>query len=296
MTWHTGGDVRDSVQKGLERKDLSRKGSVREGSARMNPARRDSDREEMDQAMQDRQTPATRRHGERTRTIPEQIADHVGNAIINGEYQDGERIREQELATLYNVSRGPVREAIRVLEQRALVNFFPRCGAYVVGVTLDTIVELFNTRAVLMGLAARDLARRRSAQPLADLQAGIADLRELAISRSTAEHFTRASARIGGLVIANCGNQYLARLLRHQVDYTMWGFIWHDRPLDFFTQARQQAVVREWQELAAAIAAGRDQDAERAQRLIFFNSRDAAIATLKKTRGAKIDHVQLIKD
>jgi hypothetical protein len=74
------------------------------------------------------------------------------------------------------------------------------------------------------------------------------------------------------------------------------GFIWRDRPLDFFTQIRQQAVVREWQELAAAIAAGRDQDAERAQRLIFFSSRDAAVATLQKTRGAKIDRAQLIKD
>jgi DNA-binding GntR family transcriptional regulator len=250
----------------------------------------------MEQAMRDRQRTTPRRHGERTRTIPEQIADHVGNAIINGEYPDGERIREQELATLYNVSRGPVREAIRVLEQRGLVNFFPRRGAYVVGVTLDTIVELFNTRAVLMGLAARDLARRRNAQPLADLQAGIAQLRELAESRSTAERFTRASARIGGLVIANCGNLYLARLLRHQVDYTLWGFIWRDRPLDFFTPSRQQSVVREWQALAAAIAAGKDQDAERAQRRVFFNSRDAAIATLQKTRSAKIDRAQLIKD
>jgi DNA-binding GntR family transcriptional regulator len=262
----------------------------------MNSARKDLELEDMEQAMPDRQRAPLRRHGERTRTIPEQIADHVGNAIINGEYQDGERIREQELATLYNVSRGPVREAIRVLEQRGLVNFFPRRGAYVVGVTLDTIVELFNTRAVLMGLAARDLARRRSAQPLADLQASIAHLRELAVSRSTAERFTRASARIGGLVIANCGNQYLARLLRHQVDYTLWGFIWRDRPLDFFTPSRQQAVVREWQALAAAIATGRDQDAEHAQRLVFFNSRDAAIATLQKTRGAKIDRAQLIKD
>lgn len=255
-------------------------------------------REDMKQAMPDRQQKtAPRRHGERTRTIPEQIADHVGNAIINGEYQNGERIREQELATLYNVSRGPVREAIRVLEQRGLVNFFPRRGAYVVGVTLDTIVELFNTRAVLMGLAARDLARRRNAQPLADLQAAIVHLRELAVARNTtAERFTRAAARIGGLVIANCGNQYLARLLRHQLDYTLWGFIWRDRPLDFFTQHRQQEVVHEWQELAAAIASGRDQDAERAQRLIFFNARDAAVATLQKTRGEKIDRVQLIKD
>src|SRR5450756_1157382 len=94
----------------------------------------------MDQAALDRKpTSEPRRRGARTRTIPEQIADHVSHAIINGEYRGGERIREQELATLYGVSRGPVREAIRALQERGLVNFFPRRGAYVVDITLDTI-------------------------------------------------------------------------------------------------------------------------------------------------------------
>src|SRR5665647_855007 len=102
------------------------------------------------EALDAMQKPASRRRGERTRTIPEQIADHVSAAIVNGEYRGGERIREQELATLYGVSRGPVREAIRTLQERGLVNFFPRRGAYVVDVTLDTIVEVFNVRAVLM--------------------------------------------------------------------------------------------------------------------------------------------------
>ena len=61
----------------------------------------------MDYATLDRKPGAApRRHGERTRTIPEQIADDVSNAIVNGEYRGGERIREQELATLYGVSRG----------------------------------------------------------------------------------------------------------------------------------------------------------------------------------------------
>lgn len=77
---------------------------------------------------------------------------------------------------------------------------------------------------------------------------------------------------------------------------TRWGFIWRDRPLDFFTPRRQLSAVREWEDLAAAIAAKRDGDAERSQRLIFFNARDAAIATLQKSRGGKIDRAHLIKD
>jgi DNA-binding GntR family transcriptional regulator len=252
----------------------------------------------MDHARLDRKPePAARRRGERTRTIPEQIADDVSSAIVNGEYRGGERIREQELATLYGVSRGPVREAIRALQERGLVNFFPRRGAYVVDVTLDTIIEVFNVRACLMGLAARDLARRKDSPFLAALRTGIADARQLAKTRNTTpQHFARAVARLGGMVAARCGNQHLARLLRDQLDHTLWGFIWRDRPLDFFTPRRQMAAVREWEELAAAIETGKDDAAERCQKRIFFNARDAAIATLQKTRSGAIDRAGIIRD
>jgi hypothetical protein len=46
------------------------------------------------------------------------------------------------------------------------------------------------------------------------------------------------------MVATRCGNQHLARLLRDQLDHTLWGFIWRDRPLDFFTPRRQMAAVR----------------------------------------------------
>ena len=249
----------------------------------------------MDHATLEPKSKTQRRHGERTRTIPEQIADDVSNAIVNGEYRGGERIREQELATLYGVSRGPVREAIRTLQERGLVNFFPRRGAYVVNVTLDTIIEVFNVRACLMGLAARDLARRKDPQFLADLRTGIADVRQLAKTKDAMpQHFARAVARLGGMVATRCGNQHLARLLRDQLDHTLWGFIWRDRPLDFFTPRRQMAAVREWEE-AAAIEVGKDDEAERSQKRIFFNARDAAIATLQKSRSEGIDRAGIIR-
>jgi DNA-binding GntR family transcriptional regulator len=250
----------------------------------------------MDHALDKRTEAAPRRRGGRTRTIPEQIADDVSNAIVNGEYRGGERIREQELATLFGVSRGPVREAIRALQERGLVNFFPRRGAYVVDVTLDTIVEVFNVRACLMGLAARDLARRKDPQLINDLRAGIVDVRQLAKTKNAMpQHFARAVARLGGMIAVRCGNRHLARLLRDQLDHTLWGLIWRDRPLDFFTPRRQLAAVREWEELAAAIESGKDEDAERFQKRIFFNARDAAIATLQKTRSEGIDPAGIIQ-
>ena len=59
-----------------------------------------------------------------------------------------------ELAALYGVSRGPVREAIRELEKHGLAVLHPRRGAYVIGVSLDLVAESFNIRAALAGVAA----------------------------------------------------------------------------------------------------------------------------------------------
>jgi DNA-binding GntR family transcriptional regulator len=238
-----------------------------------------------------------RRRGERTRTIPEQIVDHISSAIINGEYHGGERIREQELATLYGVSRGPVREAIRTLQERGLVNFYPRRGAYVVNITLETIAEVFNVRAVLMGLAARDVARRKDSQVLTDLRAGIAETRQLARAGTTSPQlFARSIARLGGVIATRCGNTHLSRLLHDQLDHTLWGLLWRDRPLDFFTSQRQSAAVREWQNLAEAISAGSDSDVDLLQRRIYFSARDAVIATLRKTRNEKVSRAATIRD
>jgi DNA-binding GntR family transcriptional regulator len=174
------------------------------------------------------------------------------------------------------------------------VAYWMLCGTSQASCAAD--VEVFNVRACLMGLAARDLARRKDPQLINDLRAGIVDVRQLAkTKKAMPQHFARGVARLGGMIAARCGNRHLARLLRDQLDHTLWGLIWRDRPLDFFTPRRQLAAVREWEELAAAIERGKDDDAERFQKRIFFNARDAAIATLQKTRSEGIDAAGIIQ-
>src|SRR5438128_330252 len=65
--------------------------------------------------------PQRREFGERALTIPEQIADRVGISIVKSEYRGGQHIPEQEIAAQFRVSHGPVREALRALERRGLV-------------------------------------------------------------------------------------------------------------------------------------------------------------------------------
>ena len=239
-----------------------------------------------------------RRRGERARTIPEQVADHVGIAILNGEYAGRERISEQEVADLYGVSRGPVREAIRALEKRGLVELFPRRGAYVVDITLDTIADVFNIRAALLGLAARGLAARRDAAPaIAEFRAHTEGLLALAANPKTGPvAFALATGRAGGVMYKACGNANLVRMLRDQNQGSLWGLIWRERPLDFLTPQRREEAARDWFEMAEAIAAGEGARAERIVRKALFDSRDGALQTLRALRKESLDSAKFIRD
>lgn len=241
---------------------------------------------------------ASRRRGERTRTIPEQIADHLGIAILNGEYRGGERVSEQEVASLYGVSRGPVREAIRALEKRGLVELFPRRGAYVVDITLDAIADIFNIRAVLLGLAARNLALRPEAgEPIAELVGHAAGLQPLAAAEDTDPvAFALAVGRTGGVMYRHCGNAHLIRMLRQQNQGSLWGLIWRERPLDFLTIKRRSEAARDWLAIAMAIRTGDGSAAERLVRKALFDSRDGALERLRAVRGEAVNPSKFIRD
>lgn len=63
--------------------------------------------------------------------LRDQIVNAIRDAIIQGKFKPGEKIPEQELAEQLGVSRTPIREAIRILEQQGLVQPRPKNGTYI---------------------------------------------------------------------------------------------------------------------------------------------------------------------
>jgi DNA-binding GntR family transcriptional regulator len=106
-----------------------------------------------------------------TLTVPEQIATKVGDRVIAGQLQPGERIGEQELADEFKVSRGPVREAIRILEREGLVRVLARRGAVVTQLSARELHDLFEIRAGLFEIVVRKIAAQRPKE-LPDLADG----------------------------------------------------------------------------------------------------------------------------
>ena len=84
-------------------------------------------------------------------TIPYFLADRIKAGIIRWRYAPGSSLRETELAAEYGSSRGPVREALRILELQGLVVHAPRRGFKVKEYTADDLRHLYRLRAQLEG-------------------------------------------------------------------------------------------------------------------------------------------------
>lgn len=105
------------------------------------------------------------RHEVAAQTIVEQLA----NAILTGQLQPGDKLVEERLAEQFGVSRVPVREALRFLEQRGLVDRPPYRGAFVSQLNTDEILELHSLRKVLESMATRLLTESQNPDALETL-------------------------------------------------------------------------------------------------------------------------------
>ena len=104
-------------------------------------------------------------------TIADRVFEQVRLAIERGEMPPGSKISEPELARAYGISRGPLREAIGRLESCGLVVRRANVGARVVRLSSEQLLEIFQVREALEGMAARLAATRMSAAEVAELRA-----------------------------------------------------------------------------------------------------------------------------
>lgn len=103
-------------------------------------------------------TPAAADRPEPPGTLAERLFEKLTEAILRGEIPLGSKLSEPLLAQKYNVSRGPLREALHRLQERRLITRSANQGARVIEATPERLSELFEVREMLEGLAARSAA------------------------------------------------------------------------------------------------------------------------------------------
>ncbi|MDO4974118.1 MAG: GntR family transcriptional regulator [Eubacteriales bacterium] len=102
-------------------------------------------------------------------SIADQIFEQLERDILSGRYQKGEVLSELSLAKQLGVSRTPVREAIRRLEQEKILEESSR-GLTVVGISHEDMLDMYEIRLQIEGLSARRAAERISNEELAAMR------------------------------------------------------------------------------------------------------------------------------
>ncbi len=103
-------------------------------------------------------------------TIADRLFLDLRRAILQGEMPAGKKISEPELANIYGVSRGSLREAISKLENCNLVTRKPNIGARIVSFSIDQLLEIYQIREAMEGMAARLAAKNMTETELHHLK------------------------------------------------------------------------------------------------------------------------------
>lgn len=106
------------------------------------------------------------------------VADKLREAILRGHLKPGEKLDQNEIAGLLNVSRSPVREALRTLAAEGLVEVVPHRGAVVAELSPAELEEIYFIRGILEGMAARLAAPKVDSERIAALQTILEELEQ----------------------------------------------------------------------------------------------------------------------
>ncbi|GAA0537363.1 GntR family transcriptional regulator [Saccharopolyspora subtropica] len=141
-----------------------------------------------------------------------QVADVLRAAIVDGTLQPGEKLRERDLAAELNISRAPIREALRQLEQEGLVVSYPYRGTEVLGISQEEVTEvLVPIRLTLERFAVRTVLPRLTEDDFTHL-AGLVDrMAELAAAEDYAG-LADADVEFHAFLITRSGHPHCLQL------------------------------------------------------------------------------------
>lgn len=228
-------------------------------------------------------------------TPAEQIAQHLGRAILSGDCPGGSRIVEQDVADQFSVSRGPVRDALRELQKQGLVDITPRRGTFAVGVVFDDVIDMFNIRGVLLSLVVRYVALQTDRTPLERVELRLKELQQVqAAEQPSLVDFVKAIGRIATGLVQACDSRQVALTYRNLPHDTIWQMLWvTPAPLDYTSHERRETALRDYEHMFACMRRQDADGAERTMRKIITDSCQEVMGRMALARSAQVDTTRL---
>ena len=197
--------------------------------------------------------------GFRTVSLADQVFEKLENDIIFGVYPRGEVLTELKLVDQLGVSRTPIREALRRLEQERLITDSGK-GSVVLGITVDDLMDIMSIRKHAEGLASYYATKNQTPEGLKELE-HIIELHDFYASRNDFDNMRLLDDQFHEHLCVMSGRAVLqdtlAPLLRKTRRY---------RKISIMDEARLHKCVEEHKEILQAVESG---DAEEAYRRTY---------------------------
>ncbi len=146
-------------------------------------------------------------------SLPSLVQTEIERMILCGELRAGQRINEVELAERFRTSRGPVREALRALEECGLVRAERNRGTFVRDVSLAEADEVYDVREVLDELIGQRLARQATPAQLKSLRQ-ILEAMDSAVAAADIKRYHQLNLDFHDALVEFAGNRRLAETYR----------------------------------------------------------------------------------
>ena len=200
------------------------------------------------------------------------VQHEIERAILAGEYGPGAKLNEAALALRMGVSRGPVREAFRMLDEAGLVRTEKNRGVFVRDIPLDEAIEIYELRAAMEELVGRQLARHMTPEQRLEAES-IVQAMDGAVANQDELGYHQLNLRFHDRLVEMAGNRKLAAIYRKLV-----------KEIALIRRRNLSAVgvlpvsASEHRDILQAIDSG---DPERAGRVMFDHALDGKERTMQ---------------
>lgn len=182
------------------------------------------------------------------RPLHREVADRLRALIVHGELAPGERLNERVLAERFNISRTPLREAIKILSLEGLVTLLPNRGAEVVRLTQSSVEDMFQLMGALEALAGELACVRATDEDIAEIRSLHEQMFEYFQAGDRAAYFS-LNQRIHQKIVACAGN---AELSATYVNLTQR--VHRARYMANFSRTRWSQAMQEHEEILDALS------------------------------------------
>jgi len=203
------------------------------------------------------------------RSLVDVVAERIEAAIIAGQLEPGSKISEQGLAASLGVSRGPLREAIRRLEGRKLLERTPNIGVRVAALSLKDLKEILEVREALEGMACGLAATNMTDAEIA----GLARLleghgRQKSVQEGKGYYQESKDFDFHFRIVTGSGNERLAQMLTGDLYYLL-------RVYRYKSSTKPGRAMEALEEHQAIVAALKKRDAKAAEEAMRVHLRNA---------------------